>query len=243
MQELFSYQGKRIFKLREKKLILIRASLLPLLLNCLVSFTPSNQLTMKLYSFTEFTNLKTNETKSGAGHTFIVFYNNTNSSYTIGNYVLHPSNTVSIGLWNKGSGADSSNGSSSGSSSGGLQYAGVHCNQECYFYNFKENMANAVNIEISVKIEKLSKINEKINEKNDNYNLIRYNCSTFATDIWNIAAEKSWYTGWFRKPVNVMDDIKKDDSNRTYDNTLPKSKTVGHYDKNYNIFHYIEHLE
>lgn len=104
-------------------------------------------------------------------------------------------------------------------------------------------MVNAVNIEISVKIDKLSKINERINEKNDDYNLISYNCSTFATDIWNIATEKRWYTACFLTPTNVMDDIKKDYPDYTHDNTLPKSKIVGHYDKKNNVFHYIEHME
>lgn len=226
----------------KNKKILIYLLTLPLLLNSLVSFTGTDKITMKLYSFTEYKTIGSNEIKSGAGHTFILFSNNTTSTYTIGNYVLSPSNTVSIGLWNKGSGGSSSDGSSSGSSSGGLEYTGVQYNQECYYYNYVENMVNAVNIEISVSIDKLNKITKKIKEKNDTYNLIWYNCSTFATELWYIVCDKSWYTGWFRKPEAVMKNIKNDYSNYTYNNSLPKKRTTGHYNKSQNAFHYVEHL-
>ena len=69
-------------------------------------------------------------------------------------------------------------------------------------------MTNARNYSVTLTTEKLNKISEKISNKNNDYSLITYNCATFATELWNIATGKSWWTGWFRTPSNIRDDIK-----------------------------------
>lgn len=209
-----------------------------LLVPLLGSWKSSGTISVKLHAFTEYYVLPDKTTvKSGAGHSFIQVFNNTSSTIRVGYYYLGSHDFVSVGLWDSGvGGGSSSSGGSSGNSSASNAYKGVYYNREEYYYNNVENMANDCSYEVVINNEKLNNISKLIREKNDSYDLTTYNCSNFSTDLWNIADNRSWWSGWFRSPYYVMKDIKGAYSDYSTSNYVESSTWYGHYDTKENMW-------
>ena len=94
----------------------------------LCSFTNnSGSIYVEWHAFTSYVSIDENgnrsEEKSGAGHSFVVFKNNTNRSMTIGYKTISPGEYLSVGLWNGVSAGTSSSGSSDSQSSSGSSNA------------------------------------------------------------------------------------------------------------------------
>ncbi|MCR4698722.1 MAG: hypothetical protein K5762_05070 [Bacilli bacterium] len=208
---------------KSRALILLSA----LSLNLLVSWKGVDKVSVAFYSFTEFCeNDEPDVVKTDWGHSFIVIYNSTAFYLPVGYYTLYPHRTVSIGLWQKGATSGTSTGSSTGD-----DYNGIYYNREEYFYNDVQTMKNAVRYEVTITNDELSQISDLIIEKNDAYNLLTYNCATFATEVFNIVENSSLWTGWGRSPSLFQNDL-KDHYAVTYDNEVEYSEDYKHWDSN-----------
>lgn len=150
----------------------------------------------------------------GAGHAYCVFHNNYSYAINVGYYYLPAGDSVSIGLW-----TDGAVGSSSRSKTKSLcsySHSGVLYNYERCFYTRYERPKDDIYVTKSISLSKLSGVSALIKSKNDTYNVITYNCATFATDVWNHVADTSYYTGWFRAPINIRNEIISDYSNEYF---------------------------
>lgn len=142
----------------------------------------------------------------GTGHSYLLFKNNTSSYITVGYASVAPGSNVSIGLW-----TTSTIGSMIGSSSSLTNLTdGVIYDYESCIYNVTEFTTNEKYVTSVISSSTLSSLSSKIIEKNNDYNLVTYNCATFATELWNIATGTSYWTGWFRSPGNVLHEIETD---------------------------------
>lgn len=174
--------------------------------------------------------------QKGLGHSYVIVKNFTPSSVNVGYFSLSAYDQVSVGLWTAGVwgsssiGSSGSSGSSSDSSSN--KHDGVLYNYERYFFYYKEKPVDDIYAKVTIDNNKLSEISQIIKDKNNTYNLMTYNCATFSTEIWNKAANKSFWTGWFRTPDYVIADIK---GNYTYynGNYLTPSQTFSYYNGSY----------
>jgi hypothetical protein len=140
----------------------------------------------------------------GVGHSYVVIKNHTSSSLTVGHCLLSPNNSVSVGLWVLSS---SSSSSGSSQSSGGYSHRGVVYNLERCKYTIEQRPCDEVYVVTTLSSSTLNSISQKILDKNDDYNLTTYNCATFSTEIWNLATGSTYWTGWFRTPANVRNQI------------------------------------
>ena len=155
-------------------------------------------LLFELHSFTESVQInRGSEEKEDlprlnfSGHAYVVVQNQMNYSFYVGDYYLAPGEKISIGLWGQGP---------SGSSSGNINHSGVFYNLERYRFGVYENPQNDVHLTCTVDSNELGTINSKIYQKRDYYNLLSYNCSSFACELWNIASGESLSAGWINTP-------------------------------------------
>ena len=149
---------------------------------------------------------------SGVGHSYIVIHNTTSSTVNVGYYKLPPNDNVSVGLrtacaWGSVSGSLES---SSSSDSSTFNHSGVLYNYDRMKFAVLERPKDDVYVTLDLSISKLNEISTIIKNQNNNYNLIWYNCSNFATEIRNKAADKNYYNGWFRNPGAICNEIKTD---------------------------------
>lgn len=134
-------------KLKTKMLII-----LPYVFLCLCSFTNNpGSIYVEWHSFTNYISIDKNgnrsEEKSGAGHSFVVFKNNTRKNMNIGYKTIYPGGYLSVGLWNgvsAGSSSSGSNSSSGSSNASSVSHSGVYYDLERYYYTRFENMRNDV---------------------------------------------------------------------------------------------------
>ena len=197
----------------------------------LCAWTDPGYISIEICSFYKYATISNPTTiKEGAGHSFVIIYNNTSSNITVGYYTLSPNDCVSVGLWQKGAGGGSSSGGSSGNSSSGsssgADYNGIYYNKELYYYNFEETMIEPERYETNISTSTLAQISNKIIAKNGTYSLITYNCAHFATEIWNMVdSSANWYTGWFRGPKALRTDIKNKYNGYTSTSSSLEQKT------------------
>lgn len=176
----------------------------------LMSFKSSNQeIIIEWHALRHFRKVNpdgsvSNEIRNdGLGHSYVIIKNLTSYSINVGYYTLSPNNQVSVGLWTSGA-----LGSSSNSSSSLQKHNGVIYNYERYHYYYLEKPVDDIYAKTTISNSKLNEVSNIIKDKNDTYNAITYNCATFSTELWNKADNKSYWTGWFRAPDNVIADIK-----------------------------------
>lgn len=204
-----------------KRRILCALFAMPFSVLC-ASWKWNGTISVEVCSFTEFTVIERgienssddcpDDTRSYfTGHSFLLFYNMTNSVQTVGHFSLAPYCRVSVGLWSAGasggSSSGSSNGGSSSGSSNGTGYSGVYYNRELYYYTQCETITNIARYEVTLTSSKLAQISSILVNKNDTYNLLTYNCANLATDIWNIADDQNWWSFGTRLPSHVRNDI------------------------------------
>lgn len=176
-------------------------------------------------------NIEANKVDAGGiGHSFVVVRNNTSSSINVGYYSLKPNSYVSVGLWTSSSIGSSSNSSSTGSINGVLY------DYESAFYTYMERPVDELYVSKKITKNTLNTVSNLLKEKNDDYNLMTYNCATFSTHVWNEAMGTTFWTGWFRQPSNVVDDIKGNYKGEyVYNNyALTRAYNFYHYNKKNN---------
>lgn len=182
-----------------------------------------DNIVVEYHAFTESTKIETESSNNissptgtrDTGHAYFVFKNLSSSSVYVGYYLLSPNQTVSVGLWHNGGSGSSSSSSSNNSSSGGSSSSqqanffnqGVLYNYESCIYNVSEFTSNERYLRKTISLSKLSQMSIVIKNKNSDYNVMTYNCATFATELWNIADDKTYWTGWFRTPYNIWHEI------------------------------------
>ena len=156
------------------------------------------------------------------GHSFVIIENKTKKNVDVGYYNLKPNEEVSVGLWY---------GSFFAGPDEFEKIGGVYYNREFYEYNLNYEPESLVSCKCVIDEHSLWFVSQIIKEKNNEYNLIGYNCSNFATEIWNKASGAKWPTGdypmYYLEPKDVCANIK---ANNKYDEN-PKLKPKGYYYK------------
>lgn len=220
-------------KLKIKMLLIF-----PYVFLCLCSFTNNpGSVYVEWHSFTNYVSIdengKKSEEKHGAGHSFVVFKNNTWQDVNIGYKTIYPGEYLSVGLWNGVSTGSSSSGShsSSGSSNvSSVNHGGVYYNLERFYYTRFENMKNDVYATCTLTSdEKLRKVTDLLKDKNDTYNLAFYNCANLSTHIWNIINDTNYY-GFIESPSSNRDQIMKEKNYYIDNNSLTSAASFEYYD-------------
>ena len=156
------------------------------------------------------------------GHSFVIIENKTKKNVDVGYYNLKPNEEVSVGLWY---------GSFFAGPDEFEKIGGVYYNREFYEYNFKYEPEDLVSCKCVIDEQSLWFVSQIIKEKNNEYVLIGYNCSNFATEIWNKVSGAKWETGdyplYYLEPKDVCANIKA--NNKYVEN--PKLKPKGYYYK------------
>lgn len=220
-------------KLKTKMLII-----LPYVFLCLCSFTNNpGSIYVEWHSFTNYISIDKNgnrsEEKSGAGHSFVVFKNNTRKNMNIGYKTIYPGGYLSVGLWNgvsAGSSSSGSNSSSGSSNASSVSHSGVYYDLERYYYTRFENIRNDVYATCTLTSdEKLKKLTDLLKNKNDTYNLAFYNCSNLSTHIWNIINDTNYY-GFIESPTSNREQIMKQNPYYIGNNSLTSATNFQYYD-------------
>lgn len=206
----------------------------------LCSFTNnSGSIYVEWHAFTSYVSIDENgnrsEEKSGAGHSFVVFKNNTNRSMTIGYKTISPGEYLSVGFWNGVSAGTSSSGSSDSQSSSGssnassCSHTGVYYDLERYYYTRFENMRNDVYATCTFSSdEKLNSLTQLLKDKNDTYNLAFYNCANLSTHIWNTINGTNYY-GFIESPSSNRKQIMKENPYYSGNDSLTSSTNFQYY--------------
>lgn len=177
----------------------------------LCSYTSSSSITLEWHAYTKAIKRSDNSDAGGLGHSFVKITNNSSSSINVGYYTLPSDQYVTIGLWT----SDAAGGGSSSSKNASIALVddssnfkqGVLYNEERYVYTKVAEMEDDVYAKMTLSTSDLSTLSIILKNANSKYNVITYNCATFTTEIWNKLNSTSYWTGWFRKPTNVKDDI------------------------------------
>ena len=182
-------------------------SLVGLLVLSLFSFRKDDSyITVEYHAFLHSEYRSSSSSVIGAGHAYCIFTNNTSQYQQIGYYTVAPGENVSVGLWSSSAISESS----SSSSSNIVSHSGVFYDYESVFYTSKETSTDEVYVSYQLDASRLGAVSDFIKSKNDIYNLTTYNCATFACDLWNHVSGSNYYTGWFRAPRQLRDDIIRD---------------------------------
>ena len=107
------------------------------------------------------------------GHSFISITNHTNYSFNVGHYSLSPDETVSVGLW---------------STSDNNDKVGIYYNRELFRYNKNGYPSQNTYINGAYKLydnADINRISNIIYDKNNEYDLLHYNCVNFTIDCFN----------------------------------------------------------
>lgn len=105
------------------------------------------------------------------GHAFLVVDNIGNTPIIIGDREISPLDSITIGLWNI------------------KEHFGIWYNIESNYISEYNKYPNRVLVTIGIDLEDIESINNEI-QTCDKWNPL-FNCSTFATKIWNLVAEDS----------------------------------------------------
>lgn len=166
----------------------------------------TNTVELQLHAFTKATKRSDGSSAGGVGHAFVKVINNTASSVTIGYYTLSSNQYVTLGLWTNGA---ANNGSSSSQSNPSANFSqGVLYNEERVKYTVVEQMTDDIYCKTTLTASNISALTQLLISKDNTYDLITYNCATFASDVWNKVTGSTYWTGWFKAPLNVRNEIK-----------------------------------
>lgn len=184
--------------------MIVLSILLPVMRLGLISAT--NTVELQLHAFTKATKRSDGSNVGIFGHAFVKVINNTASSVTIGHYSLPANQYVTLGLWTNGA---VNNGSSSSQSNSSANFSqGVLYNQERAQYTTIEKMEDDIFCKTTLTTSNISTLTQLLISKDNTYDLISYNCATFASDVWNKVTGSTYWTGWFKEPWNVKNEIK-----------------------------------
>lgn len=141
-------------------------------------------------------------------HSWLVIKNTSSSSIYVGGYLLAANNSVTIGIWGNIT-----------------QHKGIWYNLEGYY-----SMASNVSVSKNITSSELSSMNYYIN-LNDRWGYL-YNCSSFATSVWNTISSVKVSAGLVNTPGNLANSIKSKFSSSYSNNYAIPSKSssqLGYY--------------
>ena len=182
---------------------------IPLILSLFSFDSSDNQyITVEYHAFlnAQYRNSSSSSSVVGAGHAYCIFINNTSHYQNIGYFSVAPGQNVSVGLWTN----EAIYGSVASSNSNIVAHDGVYYDYESAYYTQIEGSTDEVYVSYDLNVDNLADVSSFIKSKNDIYDLISYNCATFACDLWNHVTGTNYYTGWFRAPRQLRDDIIRD---------------------------------
>jgi hypothetical protein len=124
------------------------------------------------------------------GHSFLAVTNISENAFAVGDMVVNPGETISVGLWSV------------------FEHFGVWYDIESNYIKEHDKYSKRVSITIGVGLEDISSISEVIKE-NDAWTPI-YNCSKFALDVWNRVAtdNEKIESHFFMSPGYLVEEIK-----------------------------------
>lgn len=149
-------------------------------------------------------------------HSWLVVKNTSSSSFYVGGYNLSPGSSVTIGTWGNIN-----------------QHTGIWYNLEGY-YNLSTHVSVAKNITSS----EVSDMNFTINN-NDRWGLL-YNCSSFASSVWNAISSTKVSAGLVNTPSNLAESIQsKFASSYSVNYSIPTkgSSSLCYYLNNHEVIH------
>ena len=157
------------------------------------------------------------------GHSFLTFFNDSKNDIVVGYATAAPKAIISIGAW--GYNVD-------------LPHRGIYYNREIYDIYEKNWFLDAVYITESVSPTIFSEsssaedsVNYAIRNWNNDYWLTDTNCSTFATDIWNLLSSEDFTLSWPNTPSELKDQIEDVEDHQTISD-IPEITYYGYYDIN-----------
>lgn len=207
----------------------------------LCSATKENAIYISICAFTDAiewhdangVDISSNQTPAGgSGHCYLTFESMSPSPKQIGYWTLSPYSKLTVGLWStSGIGSSIVSGNENNSLHSGIIYGYESC-----FYNYYEQIQNQVLLKRTISDAKLSSVSSLIQQKNNTYSLVFYNCATFACDVWNTAFDEDFPTTWFLQPQAVMDTIENETGYQT-SNYVPNASIFVQYDNgNFNYY-------
>lgn len=141
----------------------------------IVASTGSSSSSNRSNEFVYNENYETDGSGSGLGHVFLILENKSNVVLKVGNYNIAAKGSLSIGLWMNVT---------------NRPHGGIWYNLELYKMSNNE-MTDAVGLKEDITLSNITTIGNYIsNSSNDWYDLITYNCTHFAIDIWNSVTNK-----------------------------------------------------
>lgn len=129
------------------------------------------------------------------GHSFIQIKNLYMNNVSIGGISTDYNETITLGTWQNQSG-----------------HQGIWYNLESYFYHKtiqNSDYNGRVSISEYISSEELDDLNSLIDSK-DYWNIL-YNCSSFASDCWNLFSDRKVDPGLIPTPENLSNSIKQYD--------------------------------
>jgi len=149
------------------------------------------------------------------GHAFLVIENKSSNSISVGDFLLGGQKTLTIGLWME-------NGVN-------RPHGGIWYNLENHKANINNEMDDAVALKKNINQTELDIISGYLlDDSNDYYDLVSYNCTHFATNIWNSISNVT-VTNQFGFPSSVKSSILSNSSyiNYTFSTSFD---SIGYFD-------------
>ena len=143
------------------------------------------------------------------GHTFLAVSNISENAFAVGDMVVNPGETITVGLWSV------------------FEHFGVWYNIESNYIKEHNKYAERVSITIGITLDDVSKMSSVIKE-NDAWTPL-YNCSKFALEVWNNVANENEKieSKFFMSPGYLVDKMKAFSG---YENVKPcETSTIVRY--------------
>ena len=124
------------------------------------------------------------------GHSFLSIENVSLNNFVVGDRIVLPNETITIGLWPI------------------KEHFGIWFNVESNYINEYNKYSERVSISVGINLDDIAKVS-KIIDENDNWTPM-FNCSSFSLKVWNSVAQDSekLNVGGFISPNNLVKEIK-----------------------------------
>lgn len=150
------------------------------------------------------------------GHSFLAIWNYRTESLTVGNYVVNPSEILTIGTW---------------ASNNTRPHNGIWYNLEAWKIRNTNDMNDRVSLRENISLQQVSIIGSYLTDSTfDSWDLLGNNCTFFATTVWNRVSTRQVSNGnWPGYPSAVSVSIKSQSVYYTADHINFHGR-VGYYD-------------
>lgn len=148
-----------------------------------IHFSSSDQIITCLYVH-QYTDPKSDKydiaPNHNFGHSYLQLTNTYSHKVFLQGFQINPNESITVGLW-----GDLSSSGSSGHTGIDIETPqGIFINREAFYYSHLEIPGDSVMLMNFTTEEKLIELYPLIMEKKFEYDLVNYNCSTFAEECW-----------------------------------------------------------